>query len=415
MNRPRSTSAAAQDRRLVQTAVKGTTAHSPEAVVLPLEHNAATQFRREHAGVHFWCSSINGCGRQLFIRIGDEKIPHFYHWGEHEAPCRLAQRNRGRLDIEPTLVGAELRRWRKNRGLPAGEVSFFDPIDGHDARYMHISGPPGTRDTRIVLGDVTIVSVKEDAVSAQGRGWDWFVHHRNTELRRLLDEQGIPYARIRFTPTKDSAILQAFLAAADNVGDWGRVGRYTPAPHRAPRPPAPVQPAKAAPGPAPARALAPVREPQPPAPGHTWVPALVPAPRRSAPPPKAGPVQARRVGEPYVFEDLRARVAQMREAGGESPRGPASARRTPGRRGSQPAKRSAPAVKVSAPRLPEQLPADLREALALLEEALILGDRRSRSRCARSLRTLRKVHRAVLSREDDRAIKALLSQAGIKG
>lgn len=415
MNRPRSTSAVVQDRRLVQTAVKGPTSDSPDAVFLPLEHDAASEFRRENTGVDFWCGTVNGCGRQLFIRIGDEKIPHFFHRGENETQCRLAQKSRGRLDIEAPIVWAELRRWRDSRGLPEGKVSFFDPIDRHDARYMHISGPPGTRDTRIVLGDVTIISVKEEAASAQGRGWDWFVDHRNTEVRRILDEQGVAYARIRFTPTKDSAIMQAFLATPDNLGDWGRVSRYVSAPNRAPRPPAPAQSTKAAPKPPPARVSAPLRAPRPPAPGYTWGPALVPAPRRSAAPPKTDPVQVRRVGEPYVFEDLRARVAQMQDVSGEPPRESAPLRKTPGQRGPKSARQNTAAVKVSTPRPQEQLPADLKEAIARLEEALILGNRRDRGRCARSLRELREAHKAVLSREDDRAIKALLSQAGMRG
>ncbi|MFD6948498.1 hypothetical protein A6A08_18735 [Nocardiopsis sp. TSRI0078] len=70
---------------------------------------------------------------------------------------------------------------------------------------MHISGPPGTRDTRIALGDVTTMQVQQDASSAQGREWDWFVHERNTQVRAILDGQGISYAQIRFVPTTTSA------------------------------------------------------------------------------------------------------------------------------------------------------------------------------------------------------------------
>ncbi|MFC5827981.1 hypothetical protein [Nonomuraea insulae] len=52
---------------------------------------------------------------------------------------------------------------------------------------MHISGPVGTRDTRIVLRAVTIMQVQQDAASAQGLEWDWFVHERNTEVHAILD------------------------------------------------------------------------------------------------------------------------------------------------------------------------------------------------------------------------------------
>lgn len=239
LTRFRSTSAAAEDRRRVQTAVKGKTADSNDAVELPIEHEAARRFRQEHDGVDFWCGTLNGCGRQLIIRIGDHKIPHFYHLVASDVQCRLVENNRGRLNIEPPIVLDNVQRWRSNRGLPEGNVDFFDPIKDHDARYMHISGPPGTRDTRLVLGDITIVQVLEDAKSPQGREWDWFVHHRNSELRAVLQEQGISYAQIRFTPTKTSAIMQVFLTTEDNVGDWGQIERYRPAPNRPPRPPKP--------------------------------------------------------------------------------------------------------------------------------------------------------------------------------
>ncbi|MDA0565160.1 competence protein CoiA [Streptomonospora sp. S1-112] len=353
----------------MQTAVKGATADSEDAVILPIEHDAAIEFREEHraTGTEFWCGSVNGCGRKLFIRIGDDKIPHFYHQGEAESSCRLAQRSRGRHDIEPPIAWAELRRWRVSRGLPEGKVDFIDPLEKHDGRYLHISGPRGTRDTRIVLGDLTIVKVKDDARSPQGREWDWFVHHSNTELRGILDEQGIPYGPIRFSQTKDSAIMQVFLAAADNVGDWGRVSRYEPAPHRPPRPPAPAIPAQAAPRPAPARPSASSRAPVP---GSTHERA-------------------------DSLESLRARIARMRGSD-DAP---------------TPSRKQAPTTKTPTPGSDGQLPAELAEAMAQLKEALVLGDRRTRARCVRRLRALRRRHRAQLASEDNRTIKALINQA----
>ncbi|MEV4804987.1 hypothetical protein AB0K18_33730 [Nonomuraea sp. NPDC049421] len=353
MTQLRSTSAAVQDRRLVQTAVKGPTADSQDAVFLPLEHDAALEFRQEHSGVDFWCGTVNGCGRRLFTRIGDEKIPHFFHQGESEAQCRRAQRNRGWLDLEAPIVWAELRRWRQGRDLPEGQIDFFDPIDGHDARYMHISGPVGTRDTRIVLGDVTTMQVQQDAASVQGREWDWFVHERNTQVRAILDSQGIAYARIRFVPTATSATLQVFLATPDNVGDWGRISRYVAAPNRAPRPPEPAGwPVTAGSRPAPARA---------------------PVPQRTA-----ASVPAREQGNPFAQVGPETQLARLRGLDGGPTREPAFARRVPRPRESEPTRRHAPAARVPAPRSEEQIANEFKDAIAHLEEALALETARTR-------------------------------------
>jgi hypothetical protein len=377
----------------VQTAVKGPTADSQDAVFLPFEHDAALEFRQEHSGVDFWCGTVNGCGRQLFTRIGDEKIPHFYHWGENEEQCRRAQRNRGRLDLEAPIVWAELKPWRQGRDLPEGQVEFFDPIDRHDARYMHISGPDRTRDTRIVLGDITIVQVQQDAASAQGREWDWFVHERNTEVRAILDTQGIAYARIRFVPTATSATLQVFLSTPDNVGDWGRISRYVPAPNRAPRPPKPAPPVTADSRPATARAS---------------------VPQRTA---ASGPARER--GNPFARMGPPSQLAPLRGWDGGPTREPAFAPRAGGRlaaprpRASEPTGRHTFAVRVPAPRSEEQIANEFKDAIAHLKEALVLEDRKTMARCARRLRALRKAHRESLSSDDNRAIKALLRQASI--
>ncbi|WP_436764497.1 hypothetical protein [Streptosporangium sp. V21-05] len=360
MTHLRSTSGAAQDRRLVQTAVKGLTADSGDAVFLPYEHDAAREFRQEHEGVHFWCGTVNGCGRPLFTRIGEERIPHFYHLGESEAQCRLAKKSRGRLDIEAPMISAELKRWRQGRDLPEGHVDFFDPIDRHDARYMHITGPAGTRETRIVLGDVTIVQVQQDAASAQGREWDWFVHERNTEVTAILDRQGVAYGRFRFVMHATSATLQVFLSTPDNVGDWGRISRYVPAPNRAPRLPKPAPPVRA---------------------DSRLAPARAPVPQQTA-----------------VFGPAREQVDDF-------------ARRAPRPRASEPTQWYAPAPRVPAPRSEEQIANEFKDAIARLEEALAQEDRKNKTRCARRLRALRKAHLKSLSSDDNRAVKDLLRRA----
>ncbi|GII96302.1 hypothetical protein [Sinosporangium siamense] len=370
MTQLRSTSAAAHDRRLVQTAVKGPTPDSQDAVFLPLEHDAALEFRQEHSDVNFWCGTVNGCGRQLFTRIGDEKIPHFFHRGEGEqAQCRRAQKNRGRLDIEAPIIWAELKHWRQSRGFPEGQVEFFDPLDRHDARYMHISGPVGTRNTCIVLGDVTIVQVQQDAASAQGREWDWFVHERNTEIRAILDSQGITYAQIRFVPTATSATLQVFLSTPDNVGDWGRISRYVPAPNRAPRPPKPVQQ----------------------------------RPRASG--------AAREKVVPDALMGVETQSPRLRELDDGPAREHAFARKAPRPRPPAPPRWYAPAAKAPVPRSEQQIANEFKDAIAHLEKALVLEDRKDVARGARRLRALRKAHRGSLSNDDNRAIKALLRRA----
>ncbi|MFC5827982.1 hypothetical protein [Nonomuraea insulae] len=64
-----------------------------------------------------------------------------------------------------------------------------------------------------------------------------------------------------------------------------------------------------------------------------------------------------------------------------------------------------------APRSEEQIANELKDAIARLEEALDLGDRKNKVRCARRLQALRKAHRGSLSSDDNRAIKALLRRA----
>ncbi|WP_327583463.1 hypothetical protein OHA25_47770 [Nonomuraea sp. NBC_00507] len=64
-----------------------------------------------------------------------------------------------------------------------------------------------------------------------------------------------------------------------------------------------------------------------------------------------------------------------------------------------------------APRSEEQIANELKDAIAHLKEALVLEDRKNTARCARRLHALRKAHRESLSRDDNRAIKALLRRA----
>lgn len=364
----------------MQTAVKGPTADSGDAVFLPYEHDAALEFRQEHEGVHFWCGTVSGCGRPLITRIGDERIPHFYHLGESEAQCRLAKRSRGRLDIEAPMISAELKRWRQGRDLPEGEAVFHEPIDGLDARYMHISDPAGTRDTRVVLGNITIMKVREDAASAQGREWDWFVHERNTEVTAILDRQGVAYGRFRFVMHATSATLEVFLSTPDNVGDWGRISRYVPAPNRAPRPPVAADPK-----PAPARATAPQR---------TDV---------------SGPARER--VDPDAQTDLEAQRARLRGLDSEPTREPAFARWDPRPGASEPTRRHAPAVTVPVPSSEEQIAKELKDAVERLKEALNQKDRKNTARCARRLEALRRAHGRSLAGDEKHAIKDLIRQA----
>ncbi|WP_147269113.1 hypothetical protein [Sphaerisporangium album] len=345
---------------------------------MPYERDAALEFRQEHEGVHFWCGTVSGCGRPLFTRIGDERIPHFYHLGESEAQCRLAKRSRGRLDIEPEMISAELKRWRQSRDLPEGEAVFRDPIDRFDARYIHISDPASTRDTRVVLGNITITKVLEDAESPQGREWDWFVHERNSEVTAILDRQGVAYGRFRFVMHATSATLEVFLSTPDNVGDWGRISRYVPAPNRAPRPLEPAPPVTADLKPGPARA---------------------PVPQRAA---ASGPARERVDRDALIA--LEAQFPPRRGLDGGPTREPASARRAPRPLASEPTRQHAP-------RSEEQIANEFKDAIADLKEALDLGDRKNKARCARRLHALRKAHRKSLSSDDNRAIKALLKEA----
>lgn len=68
-------------------------------------------------------------------------------------------------------------------------------------------------------------------------------------------------------------------------------------------------------------------------------------------------------------------------------------------------------MRVPAPRSEEQIANELKDAIAHLKEALVLEDRKNTARCARRLHALRKAHRESLSRDDNRAIKALLRRA----
>ncbi|MGS2647937.1 hypothetical protein [Streptosporangium sp. G12] len=68
-------------------------------------------------------------------------------------------------------------------------------------------------------------------------------------------------------------------------------------------------------------------------------------------------------------------------------------------------------MRVPAPRSDEQIASEFKDTIAHLEEALVLGDRKNKARCARRLHALRQAHRKSLSSDDNRAIKALLRRA----
>lgn len=350
MNQLLAVPALTQDQRRVQTAVTGQTADSDEAVVLPMDRDEARRFLDAHPDAHYWCGiHQGGCGKRLHGRTPRHCVAHFYHLGsDPERRCRRLSFNRGRRDNDPVIALREVRFWRESRDLREEKVVHSEDHRSVDARYLDVIGLPGTRNTRVVVGDCASDELIREAKSSRGREVDWLVHHENNVILHQLRKNGIAYAVIRFKDEDDTTtVMQVSTKDRPREGDWTALEQYVPEPNQ-PKP-EPVSPLL----------LRDTRQP-----AFREVP---PKPRRS--PDSQAPHQA--VPEP---------------------------------------KRNPAPIPVERPEVP--LSDGLREAASLLEDALILKDARGIRSGSRSVQRLWNAQAGRVFTDDEQWIKGLLSQAG---
>lgn len=339
-----------QDHRRVQTAVTGQDADSDEAVVLPMDRDAAREFLEAHPGAKYWCGTHQGgCGKRLYGRTPGHCVAHFRHQGpDPERPCRRLSHNRGRRDNDRVIALRAVRSWRESRGFREEKVVHSEDRRGVDARYLDVIGLPGTRHTRVVVGDCASDELNREAKSPRARDVDWLIHHKNNVILHQLSKHHISFALIRFKDEDDmTTVMQVSTEERPQEDDWTALAQYVPVPN--PPRPAPMSPLL----------LGDTREPV----------------RRGAlPGPRPSP-------------------------GPEAPRQQAAG----------PKKNPAPT-----PAAPLEVPLSdgLREAASLLEDALILKDSRGIRNGARCVQRLWSAQTGRVSIDDELWIKDLLSQAG---
>lgn len=131
------------DRRLIQTAVFGSS-DSDEPAVCPETVEELQAFRRTHENDSIWCGTKfeGGCGRRLTTRLCIDKICHFAHYASDGSGERCGRKTKGKDSANHLFAKTHLAAWLHTQGLTA-EFSYPEPLGS--AVLVHLE------DRRILL------------------------------------------------------------------------------------------------------------------------------------------------------------------------------------------------------------------------------------------------------------------------
>jgi hypothetical protein len=145
----------ARDSRRVQTAVLDH-ADSEEPVELPMDPVGLTLFLQAHPERTFWCGLwLRGCGGRLTTRLCTEKVCHFAHVPNPNAPdspCRrTSSKSSGSGSADHLYIKAAIKDWMAGQGL-TGEAHIPRDPSGESWLGAQVTAEPkGHQPMRFIL------------------------------------------------------------------------------------------------------------------------------------------------------------------------------------------------------------------------------------------------------------------------
>ncbi|MFJ8510760.1 hypothetical protein [Streptomyces avermitilis] len=200
----------------MQTAVLDN-ADSEDPVELPMDVPRLELFRSAHLGRTFWCGVwLGGCGGRLTTRLCTDKICHFAHMPDPDAPDSLCRRTSSRTSgtgsADHLYIKAAVTDWMARRGL-RGEASILrDPTGEIRLGAQVTAEPSGYEPLHFILDSSALPEPGElHAGTVLGPGID--------PDPRILREQGYVH-RVRCVPDGAHRKVQIGTEHSNGTFDW---------------------------------------------------------------------------------------------------------------------------------------------------------------------------------------------------
>lgn len=205
-----------RDSRRVKTAVLDN-ADSEDPVELPTDAADLELFRREQAGRTFWCGVwLGGCGGRLTTRLYTNKVCHFAHVPDPDAPDSLCRRTTSRSSgsgsADHLYVKAAVADWMHRHGLSGNTRILRDPAGEVKLGAQVTAEPSGHEPLRFILdASALFIAGEPDAGMVFGPDVE--------PNPRLLREQGYVH-RVRCVSEGAHRKVQFGTQSSDGAVDW---------------------------------------------------------------------------------------------------------------------------------------------------------------------------------------------------
>lgn len=205
-----------RDPRRVQTAVLDN-AESEDPVELPAEAAGLEVFRRAHGDRTFWCGLwLGGCGGRLTTRLCTEKICHFAHLPDPDAPDSPCRRTNGRISgsgsADHLYIKAAVADWLARLDIRGETRILQDPAGELRLGGQVTAEPQGHEPLLFVLDDSALSACDPlNATTVFGPGVE--------PDPRLLRSQGYVH-RVRCVTDGSQRKAQIGTQSSDGAIDW---------------------------------------------------------------------------------------------------------------------------------------------------------------------------------------------------
>ncbi|QKW66091.1 hypothetical protein HUT15_36820 (plasmid) [Streptomyces sp. NA03103] len=200
----------------MQTAVLDN-ADSEDPVELPTDAVDLKLFRQAHGDRTFWCGVwLGGCGGRLTTRLCTDKICHFAHVPDPDAPdspCRrTSSRTSGSGSADHLYVKAAVADWMARHGLSGDTRILRDPAGEVRLGAQITAEPSGHKPLRFILdASALLVPGETDASTVFGPDIE--------PDPRLLRRQGYVH-RVRCVSEGAHRKVQFGTQSSDGAVDW---------------------------------------------------------------------------------------------------------------------------------------------------------------------------------------------------
>ncbi|WP_146099058.1 competence protein CoiA family protein [Nocardia nova] len=214
--------------RLVQTAVVGHR-KSDDPVLMPFDTLEALALRAALANRSLWCGHLlGGCGKQLTMRIGAIKIPHFAHHPDSRSgsvECRRA--NLDASSADHLYINRGLTRLLRHHGLQPGGTRFDGQFaSGGGCQRLTLDIPHGDGAIVVALRGVNLDTWRdEEDELLRRRSWvNWLFGPGLRAPADLLDRDGRSF-HLRFENRPAGRTLLVGAQVTGQPTEWTELER----------------------------------------------------------------------------------------------------------------------------------------------------------------------------------------------